>query len=289
MDRMTPPEGCNPYREQIGAFLLGKLDGGELEAMQAHLDGCPVCRAEVRELEPVVAALADADPDRIAGDPRPPGDLEESPSAPILGEIHRAHSRRRGYGWAAVAAAAVFVVSMGLAGASWRLVQNEPIGSSGSPVPSELSDEAPGPDNVAHKKPKAAGPGGGTPPNESSPVSDIKGSSPGGAKPGAAPEISEPDRGLDEPPASVSPASSPPASSPPASSPPASVPPASSPPASVSPASVSPASAPPASSPPASSPPASSAPASSAPASAPPASAPPASSPPGQDQYKAQP
>ena len=106
MDRMTPPEGCHPYREQIGAFLLGKLDGGELEAMQAHLDGCPVCRAEVRELEPVVAALADADPDRIAGDPRPPGDLEESPSAPILGEIHRAQSRRRGYGWSAVAAAA---------------------------------------------------------------------------------------------------------------------------------------------------------------------------------------
>ena len=244
---MTPPEGCHPYREQIGAFLLGKLDGGELEAMQAHLDGCPVCRAEVRELEPVVAALADADPDRIAGDPRPPGDLEESPSAPILGEIHRAHSRRRGYGWAAVAAAAaVFVVLIGVAGASWRLDQNEPIGSSGPPVPSGPSAEAPGPDNVAHKKPKAAGPGGGTPPNESSPVSDVKGSSPGGAKPGAAPEKSDPGGGPHEPSASSPSASVLPTSSPPASSPPASSPPASSPPASSAPASSAPASSPPA-------------------------------------------
>jgi len=29
MDRMTPPEGCHRYRERIGAFVLGKLDGGE--------------------------------------------------------------------------------------------------------------------------------------------------------------------------------------------------------------------------------------------------------------------
>jgi hypothetical protein len=28
MDRMNPPEELHRYREQIGAFLLGKLDGG---------------------------------------------------------------------------------------------------------------------------------------------------------------------------------------------------------------------------------------------------------------------
>ena len=113
---MTPPEVHHRYREQIGAFLLGKLDGGERTAMQTHLNSCPVCQAEVRELEPVVEALADAAPDRIDKDPWPPGDLEELTLAPILGEIHRARRRRRRFRWSALAAAAICVVVIGLAG-----------------------------------------------------------------------------------------------------------------------------------------------------------------------------
>ena len=116
MDRMTPPEEHHRYREQIGAFLLGKLDGGERTAMQTHLNSCPVCQAEVRELEPVVAALADADPNRIDEEPWPPGDLEELTLAPILGEIQRARRRRRPFRWSALAAAAICVVAIGLAG-----------------------------------------------------------------------------------------------------------------------------------------------------------------------------
>jgi hypothetical protein len=113
---MTPPEEHHRYREQIGAFVLGKLDGGERTAMQTHLNICPVCQAEVRELEPVVAALADAAPDRIDEDPWPPEDLEELTLAPILGEIHRVRRRRRPYRWSALAAAAICVVAIGLAG-----------------------------------------------------------------------------------------------------------------------------------------------------------------------------
>jgi putative zinc finger protein len=113
---MNPPEELHRYREQIGAFLLGKLDGGERAAMQTHLNSCPVCQAEVRELEPVVAALADAAPDRIDENPLPPGDLEESTLAPILGEIQRARHRRRPFRWSALAAAAICVVAIGLAG-----------------------------------------------------------------------------------------------------------------------------------------------------------------------------
>ncbi len=44
---MTPPEEHHRYREQIGAFVLGKLDGGERTGMQAHLNSCPLCQAEV--------------------------------------------------------------------------------------------------------------------------------------------------------------------------------------------------------------------------------------------------
>jgi hypothetical protein len=113
---MTPPEEHHRYGEQIGAFLLGKLDVGEQTAMQSHLNSCPVCQAEVRELEPVVAALADAAPDRIDEYPWPPGDLEESTLAPILEEIQRARRRRRPFRWSALAAAAICVVAIGLAG-----------------------------------------------------------------------------------------------------------------------------------------------------------------------------
>ena len=136
MDRMTPPEEHHRYREQIGAFLLGKLDEGERKAMQRHLNSCHVCQAEVRELEPVVGALADAAPDRIDEDPLPPEDLEESTLAPILGEIHSARRRRRRLGWSALAAAAICVVVIGLAGFTWLLepaVALEPLSFSVAP------------------------------------------------------------------------------------------------------------------------------------------------------------
>jgi hypothetical protein len=140
---MTPPEEHHRYREQIGAFLLGKLDGEERAAMQAHLNSCPVCQAEVRELKPVVAALADAAPDRIDEDPLPPEDLEELTLAPILGEIHRARRRRQRFSWSALAAAAICVVAIGLAGLAWPL---EPALSLESRLQERLSfsGEAPG-------------------------------------------------------------------------------------------------------------------------------------------------
>lgn len=218
MDRMTPPEVHHRYWEQIGAFLLGKLDGGERTAMQTHLASCPVCQAEVRELEPVVAALADAAPDRIDEDPWPPGDLEELTLTPILGEIHRARSRRRRFRWSTQIAAAASVVVIGLAGFTLldpevslakdavRLEVRMPggdlvfsaklTGASGPESTEGSSAEKPDP----QKKPKAAGSGGGTPHKESPPESDAKRPSPDGEKPGAAPEASGPGRGLHEPP-----------------------------------------------------------------------------------------
>ena len=121
MDRMSPPEEHHRYPKQIGAFLLGVLDEGERKAMQRHLSSCHVCQAEVRALEPVVGALAYAAPDRIDEDPLPPEDLEESTLAPILGEIHSARRRRRRLGWSALAAAAICVIVIGLAGFTWLL------------------------------------------------------------------------------------------------------------------------------------------------------------------------
>ena len=99
MVRMSPPEGCHLYREQIGAFVLGKLDGWELEDMRTHLNGCPACLAEVGELEHVVAALADADPDpgtsKIRPSRRSPGSFSARGGVADGGSGGRGWQRRR--------------------------------------------------------------------------------------------------------------------------------------------------------------------------------------------------
>ncbi|HEV8044589.1 MAG TPA: zf-HC2 domain-containing protein [Rubrobacter sp.] len=81
MDPVTPGDGSQEHRywrEMIGAFVLGELDEEQRTALQAHLDGCEECRAEVRELEPVAAALAEVDPRLFeTEEPRPPADLLE--------------------------------------------------------------------------------------------------------------------------------------------------------------------------------------------------------------------
>lgn len=76
-------------REQLGAYALGQLTGEEPRAIQAHLQTCADCRAEVDALVPVAAALRTVDPDW----------LEETPPAPpplspaVLREVR---SGRRG-------------------------------------------------------------------------------------------------------------------------------------------------------------------------------------------------
>lgn len=75
-------------RESLGAYALGQLPGPELTTLQAHLDGCAECRAELAEIQPVVRGLRGVDPDRLDTTPAPP---------PLLGEqiVSRALSERR--------------------------------------------------------------------------------------------------------------------------------------------------------------------------------------------------
>ena len=211
---MTLSEDHYRYREQIGAFLLGKLDEGEQTALQRHLNTCPVCQAEERELEPVVAALSYAAPDRIDEAPLPPEDLEESTLAPILGKMHRERRPRQRTVWSALAAAAICVVVFSLAGFTWFLVPavslelrkdavrleirtsggelvffanlpemlrvGDPEGPEGPNTKSK-----PAPADAQKEEPKAADSGGGTPPKGSAPESGDMLSSPDGEKPGA--------------------------------------------------------------------------------------------------------
>ena len=123
MDRMSPGDGSQEHRrwrEMLGAYALGELDGEERAALQAHLDGCEHCRAELREIGPVAAALSEADPRLFeSGEPRPPADLLERTLSRVeqarrFGDELRRRRRNRLIGRSAFAsAAAALLIAIG--------------------------------------------------------------------------------------------------------------------------------------------------------------------------------
>ena len=110
-------EGCRDWRERIGALLLGQLPEEERFATEAHLDGCPACRADAEALARVASLLGRADPDRLVPAPAPPPRLGER----IVGRIaveRRAERRRTRLrvGLTAAVAAAVAAAAVTLVG-----------------------------------------------------------------------------------------------------------------------------------------------------------------------------
>jgi anti-sigma-K factor RskA len=113
------------WRLSLGAYALGDLPPDERAAMAAHIEGCPECRAELRELEGVAALLPLADPARIEAPPvRPPADLGARIEAQIAaesakeGRVKRRRRLRFGFGGAVAVAAvaallAIFVLPTG--------------------------------------------------------------------------------------------------------------------------------------------------------------------------------
>ncbi len=102
-------------RELLGGFALGQLDRDATVSVQAHVDGCPSCHAELAEIAPVAAALRDVDLARIETVAAPAPDLGDR----IVSEIRRSHRDRSGRAslrlagsglLAAAAVAAAFVV-----------------------------------------------------------------------------------------------------------------------------------------------------------------------------------
>jgi hypothetical protein len=93
--------------------VLRQLDDTERAVTEAHLDGCPECRAEADALRSVAAVLSRADPDRLTPVPAPPAHLGDRIARRIAVE-RRAARRRRvwlglGLGGAAAATAAVLI------------------------------------------------------------------------------------------------------------------------------------------------------------------------------------
>jgi putative zinc finger protein len=107
-------EGCREWRERIGALVLGQLPEHERFATEAHLDGCPACRAEAEALAPVASLLGRADPDRLVPAPAPPSRLRERIFSRIAAERRgerRSRTRLRlGLAAATAAGAAAIVI-----------------------------------------------------------------------------------------------------------------------------------------------------------------------------------
>jgi anti-sigma factor RsiW len=83
---------CRDMRPMLGAYALGNADPSEELALRAHLDGCADCRAELRELQSVAAALPLADPTRVIG-----GLNQPSPALAkrVLGRVAAERTARR--------------------------------------------------------------------------------------------------------------------------------------------------------------------------------------------------
>ena len=64
---------CATYGD-LGAYVLGALAPEQAAAVRAHLDGCPLCRAEMRDLAWIPALLSlvrAADIERLSPARRP--------------------------------------------------------------------------------------------------------------------------------------------------------------------------------------------------------------------------
>src|SRR6266542_881558 len=55
---MDPPVNHSDYEELAAGFALGALEPDEEQAFERHLEGCPACKAGVRELEELSGRLA---------------------------------------------------------------------------------------------------------------------------------------------------------------------------------------------------------------------------------------
>jgi hypothetical protein len=115
---------CRDWRETLGVHALGQLEGDERAGLEAHLEGCAECRAELALLEPVARMLPHADPERFESAPQPPPELGRRIAATIAGERQQVETSRRrrllggfalGGATAALAAAvlAIFVLGGG--------------------------------------------------------------------------------------------------------------------------------------------------------------------------------
>jgi hypothetical protein len=115
---MKTRNDCREWRELLGAHALGQLLGDERAALEAHLDGCARCRAELASLAPVAKMLPHGDPAHFESAPQPPPELGTRITAMIAAERQRLQQqrRRRTFGGFALGGAALAIFVLGGSG-----------------------------------------------------------------------------------------------------------------------------------------------------------------------------
>ncbi|GAA4930175.1 putative zinc finger protein [Actinomycetospora succinea] len=87
----TTPDGPahERLRELLGAHAIGRLDGAERAEVEAHLAGCPPCRAELAALAPLAGPLGRVDPDADHDADHTPAAASPDGFAAVLGRLER--------------------------------------------------------------------------------------------------------------------------------------------------------------------------------------------------------
>jgi predicted anti-sigma-YlaC factor YlaD len=107
-------EPCRAERGDLAALALGHLDERERIRVQAHVDGCPACRAEYDELRSTTRALPLADIHALVVDHVPPADLPDRILREVRAErLTRRRTLRRRMAAGLAAAAVVLLVAFG--------------------------------------------------------------------------------------------------------------------------------------------------------------------------------
>jgi anti-sigma factor RsiW len=128
---MKTRNDCREWRELLGAYALGHLEGDERAGLEAHLEGCGGCREELAALEPVARMLPHADPARFELAPEPPPELGRRIASTIEGEKQAQQRRRRrilgGFAFGGAAAAAVAAILLLFVGGGGGQGASQPV------------------------------------------------------------------------------------------------------------------------------------------------------------------
>jgi anti-sigma factor RsiW len=118
---------CHNMRQSLGVYVVGALDPAERMLVDLHLAGCRECREELAGLAGLPALLGRVparDAERVILESAELRDLEEPPAellARLLKEVAARRSTGRWRGILAAAAAVVFAIASGVAGAHFLI------------------------------------------------------------------------------------------------------------------------------------------------------------------------